>query len=411
MDDAATGKSRYPYGRDNPNRLLSDLKMRYEFLGLQALLLPFPQYVSSQRAMMFASNIAQALVVDGCEPPMVCTGYEGIIGRYEFDDTRRDQDIIILAVIPKFQTTCWSSDGLTNPTMTVIYVGQDDQKIGYFDVTNYRQLHDGFGYMNTMLNSYLLTNNNHVSKETKFVTSPNHKGNLYCLGTNAAVAYLSGWEVTEDAFLISDEYAEKNEHTAIGTMKLNIREDDVPLNLYGSLEEYKAFPDIGSQLRSDGVLVGLRQRNKTTFITDMTAEALMRTEKMHDQCHYAPAGSTVLDVNVYINFDAYKRLKNRQGPYEQFVKYKEQHDAYHQAILAIYDKVQSDGYELRPEFNTLVTRCIGLLAPRNRVRSKLQLIDKKEPVEFISVEITYAYKRKVGRGFKFTGRDGAIVLR
>lgn len=138
----------------------------------------------------------------------------------------------------------------------------------------------------------------------------------------------------------------------------------------------------------------------------MTDEALQIIEDLHDEKHYAEGeDAQILDVNVYINFDAYKRLKNRQGPYAQFVKYKEQHDAYYAAVLAVYDRVQADGYELRPEFNTLVTRCIGLLAPKNRVRQRLQLVDKKEPVEFISVEITYAYTRKVGVGYKFTGRD------
>lgn len=388
--------------------LSSDLKMRYELLGLQGLLVPFPQYVSAQRLMMFASNITQALVLHGCEAPHICTGYEGIIGRYEFDDTRRDQDIIILAVIPKFRMDYWSDSTPTNPTLTVIYLGQEDHKIGYFDVSTYTKLHDGFGYMNTMLNSYQLVNNNLIPKEMKFVTSPNHDGNFYKQGVNGNVVFLSDWAVTEDAFKISDEIAEKSSHTAIHTLKLNIHEDSVPLNLYGTTEDYKAIPDIGSIVRDDNIIIALRGRNKTTFVTDMTDEALQIIEDLHDEKHYAEGeDAQILDVNVYINFDAYKRLKNRQGPYAQFVKYKEQHDAYYAAVLAVYDRVQADGYELRPEFNTLVTRCIGLLAPKNRVRQRLQLVDKKEPVEFISVEITYAYTRKVGVGYKFTGRDGA----
>ena len=409
MDHKEATKVAFPYRPVSSEPLLSDLKIRYEFLGLQALLMPYIQYVSAQRAMMFASNVAQAVVVDGCEPAMVCTGYEGIIGQYEFDETRRDQDIVILAVIPKFQNMCWNSDNPTNPTVTVIYMGQEDKRIGYFDVSTYHALHDGFGYMNKMLNQFQLKTNNCIPKNMKIVTSPNHKSeHLYCLGTNACIAYISDWTTTEDAFEISDEFAEKNTHTAISTLRTVIRENEIPRNLYGSTDEFLAFPGVGSQVREDGVLLALCNKDETTFITDLTQEALMTAEKLHDQCFYADEpGATILDVNVYINHDIYRKLKGKPGPYEQFVKYKEQHDLYYQAILAVYDKVQEDGMELRPEFNTLVTRCIGLLAPRNRVRQKLQLVDKKEPVEFISVEIVYGWKRKVGLGFKFTGYDGS----
>ncbi len=388
------------------SQLTSDLKMRPEFIGLQGLLNPYVQYCSAQRAMMFASNLSQALVIDGCEPPFITTGYEPIVGKYEFDGSARDQDAMILAIIPKFKMTQWNCDSTTIPTHTVIYVGQDDNKIHCVDVCNYNMLHNGFGYMITPLNMHNLTVNNYIPKDMKFMTSPNHDGEYYSMGLNANVVYLSEWGVTEDAFIISESLAKKGENTAICQLKLNIGEDDVPLNLYGDDSFYKAFPDIGETVRDDGVLVALRGRNKTTFVSDMTNEALQNIEYLHDKEHKAVPGATVLDVDVYVNFDALRNLRGKESVYSQFMKYREQHGYYWQAVIDVWEKVKEEGYELGSEFNTLVTRCIGMLAPRKYVGRRLQLIDKREPVEFISVVITYGYKRGITLGSKLTDRSG-----
>jgi hypothetical protein len=353
-----------------------------------------------------SSNVAQALVIDGCEYPRISTGYEPIFGKYEFDNASRDQDAIIIAIIPKFKMTQWNADSTTIPTHTVVYIGQDDNKVHYVDVSNYTMLHDGFGYMNTPVNTHNLTVNNFIPKDMKFMTSPNHKGEFYCMGVNANVVYMSEWGVTEDAFIISESLAKAGENTAICQLKLNIGEDDVPLNLYGDDTFYKAFPDIGDQVRDDGILISLRGRNKTTFVSDMTNDALQNIEYLHDKSHKAPPGATVIDVDVYVNFDALRNLKGKESVYSQFIKYREQHGYYWQSVIDVYEKCKAEGYELSSEFNTLVTRCIGMAAPRKYVGRRLQLIDKREPVEFISVVITYGYKRGITLGSKLTGREG-----
>lgn len=384
--------------------MTSDMTMRPEFLGLHALLAPYVQYCSSQRLMMFASNITQALVIDGCEFPHIFTGYEHQIGKYEFDPSSRDQDAHIIAVIPKFKMNCFESASM--PSHTIIYIGMDDNKIHYVDVSDYNMLHDGFGFINKPLNTHNLTVNNVIPKDMKFMTSPNHDGEFYCMGMNANVCFMGEWGVTEDAVIISESFRDKGDNTAICQLKLNIDQDDIPLNLYGDDTTYKIFPDIGEQVREDGVLVALRGMNKTTFVSDMTNEALQSIEYLHDKAHNAVPGATILDVDVHINFDALRQLKNKETVYSQLMKYRDQHSYYWQSILDVYEKVNEQGYELSPEFNTLVTRCIGMLAPRKYVSKRLQLIDKREPVEFISVTITYGYKRKITLGSKVTGREG-----
>ena len=63
--------------------------VRPEYLGLEATLCPFLQFISTQRGSMFAANIAQALVVNGAEFPRIFTGWEKQFGEYEFNTTKR----------------------------------------------------------------------------------------------------------------------------------------------------------------------------------------------------------------------------------------------------------------------------------------------------------------------------------
>lgn len=385
--------------------LTADMTVRPELLGLTTLLAPFAQFTSSQRLTMFSNNLPQALVLHGCEPPLISTGFEQKFAKYEYDKTVRNQAVEILAIVPKFQIGLGSSQIQSNPTYTVIYLGEEDHLVGYFDVCSYTKLHNGFGYMNKKLNTHQLRPNNYIPKEMKFVTSPNHDGNFYMQGVNGNVAFLSAWETTDDAFIISRRLQKAMAHTAIKSLELPIRPDEVPLNLYGTGEEYRCFPDIGDTVRDDGIIVAFRERNETTVLSDMTAEALMTPEFAHDNIHYAPPGAEILDVQVFVKPDVYKKMRGTDGTYSQLMKYAEQHNAYYTAIVDTYNKVKHLGYGLSPDFNNLVTRCMGLSIHRNSPRVKLR--NKKEEVEFMYLSITYAYTRTVHRGFKITGRDGA----
>lgn len=385
--------------------LTSDMNVRPELLGITTLLAPFAQFTSSQRLVMFSNNLPQALVVNGCEPPRIMTGWEPIFAKYEFDKTVRDQNVEIISVIPKFQVGRGPMQVQSSPSFTVIYRGEEDNKIGYFEVSSYTKLHNGFGYMNKRLNHNNLMEHTYVPKDMKFTTAPNHDGNFYCQGFNANVAFLSAWETTEDAFVVSRSLQKKAEHKAIKTLDLMIPINNVPLNLYGTGDEYKCFPDIGELVRDDGIIVGFRERNEISVLSDMTANALMTPEFLHDELHHAPPGAEIIDVQVFVKPEQFKKLRNVDGTYSQLMKYAEQHNEYYNSIIKTYERIKHDGYSLRPEMNNLVTRCLGLAV--NKTSPRIKLRSKKEEVEFMHLSITYCYTRKLSRGSKLTGRDGA----
>ena len=124
----------------NSKEFQKDLLVRPELCGSPMLLSPFAAHISSQRLMMLSSNAPQIMVLDGCEVAKIQSGYESKSGKYEFDLSSRDQDIQIQAVIPKFRINAGARQVASNPVLTVIYIGADDGKVGYFDVYSYRNI-------------------------------------------------------------------------------------------------------------------------------------------------------------------------------------------------------------------------------------------------------------------------------
>ena len=133
---------------------------------------------------------------------------------------------------------------------------------------------------------------------------------------------------------------------------------------------------------------------------------------MHDTTFYVPQESEIVDIEVYINRKC--KIKTPSEVFTQAEKYKSAINEYYLRIWKQYQKVSKEGYELTPEFNTLVTTALGnLLADNVRVegysrKSDMTLYRKKEPIEFIQLVITYAYPKPVGLGSKLTGRYGNV---
>ena len=352
---------------------------------------------------MLSSNAPQMMVVDGCQTAKIQSGYETKIGRYEFDKSSRDQDVQVVAVIPKFSVNAGMQKIKSTPSLTVIYIGCDDGKVGYFDVEGYTALYSGFGYINKQMNYDQLQEGRLIDKDTKFVTSPNHEDGLYKMGVNAKVAYLPLWATTEDAFVISKSLQKRLSHMVIDSVTIDVKIDDIPLNLYGGDDEYKTFPDIGEQVREDGVLIGFRKRNKSSFLTDMTDDKLRVGEEFHDDLYRAEAGATVIDVEIFTNHKKYMELSSDTA-YAQLMQYQDQYQSYWAAIIDVYTQMEREGREITPAFNTLVTSCKGWCY--NRGGKSMFLMNKKEPVDFVRVKITYAYQREVDRGYKLVGNAG-----
>lgn len=388
---------------------LSNTKADHRLLGISPLLNPFADHVSSQRGKMFSDHAPQSLVLNGSEFARVFTGYENQVGEYEVSTTNRDQDVQVLEVIPKFTVNCGSQPLIYNPTYTVVYLGLQDGKVGYFDLCKFTARSNGYGYINNIEGaSNWLQQQTVIPKDVKLSTSPSHKNGKYCYGTNLRVAYMSLPHVTEDAFIISKTASEKCGSCLVDSVTINIRGDQMPVNLYGDEENYKFFPDIGEQVRDDGILCALRKPTADSFIYDTAKENLSTVQLLHDNVFYVPKGATILDVDVVINRTSYKS----HPMFAQCEKYREQLDRYYERIVALFNEIKRAGRGITNSFNNFVSTAVGQLLVDNRrvagmeSKKKVKPKLKKEIIEYISLKITYKCDRKLENGFKLAGRYG-----
>lgn len=393
--------------------LLKDTNASVKLLGLEALMVPFLQFTSSQRASMFASHIVQSLPPDKAEHPYIYTGYESVIGRYDFNQTKRDQDMYIIDVIPRYPENKGAKPLKMNPRSTVIYIGQDDGMAHYFHLDRYTKGTDGYGYWNNIYNQNYLKPSVIVPKEINFSSSPSHLGaNGYGMGVNANVVFMTLPDVNNDAFIISDRLAEKLHTYSFSTLVINISPNQVPLNLYGDQEEHKFVPDLGEFVRDDGILCGFRTPTDSTFVSDMMSLSTPYT--LHDELYFAPPGSQIVDIDFKVSATR-DRVKTDKALFSQVDKYLDPDKEYLKRIYRAYDYIKKNNIPLSPEFNTFITDTMApLLTYGHKIpnihskknKHSIKLCRGKEKIEFICLEITFATPRSIDNANKISDRVG-----
>ena len=388
-------------------RFVSDLTMRPQLVGTSLLLSPFCAHISSQRSKMFIGNLSQAMIVHGNETARIQSGYENKYGRYCNNPAWREHDVQILDVIPKFAQLSNERGPVHSPEYTVIYkdVETPEPTVGYFTVPDYVLLHSKFGYFTKKQNMNELRPDSYIPKDMKFCEAPNHHNELYNLGVNANTCYMPIWGTTNDAFVISESFRKKLEHTEIDQKVIQIGANYIPLNLYGDDENYKAFPDIGETVtREDGAIFAMREQTTDSLIADVTAESLRTPSGLHDDVYVAPVGARIIDVNIFINKARFSELR-QISTYAQFAKYQESLNAYYNSIINCYNRYVKEGLRISPMFASLVTQAKSRCY--NGEYRDLILYCKKEPIDLIYLVITYASTHTVTKGYKITSRDGA----
>lgn len=378
--------------------------------GLEGMYSPFLQFNTGQRTMMFSSNLWQALVTNGAEYPRWSSGLENQTLRYSFNESSRDDDVIVYEAIPKYISG--AGNVRTNPETILIYTHKGEAD--YCIIGDYTPLYNGFGYMNCRTPMTMFANlgrGTPLDKSVVLVRPPNHIDKtlsgpygdgteLLCQGINANILYTTMPHAAEDAIVVSHSYANKGLNTAIHTAKIALDDDEIPLNLYGSSDEPRVFPDIGCVVNDDNILMAIRKKTKDTF--SALASSPQRVLISDDRTIYAPAGSQVLNVQIYMNPRTYSDYSKIPGVMTQIIEYMNTHYKFYGKICKVYEELVADGYRISPYLNDLITNALVL----NYQKNPILLLDGKKSIRNCIIEITYKYSREVSVGAKISGRSG-----
>lgn len=372
----------------------------------------FPGNNSSPREQMYTSQIAQSLTPHGVEERFLQTGAEMDYGTCTFN-VEIGEDAIITRMVEKLPAT-YLTNYRYNPLTTIIWERFDDR--GYFDITQverYNCLHQAFGIIYQPVHKELdkLRPEVGVNAGTVLMRSPAVMDDGgYGTGINANVAFMAISAVDNDGVVVSEELIPALTATGIVSVSGAWGKKKYALNLYGTKDVYKPFPDVGQKIRSDGLLFALREYNEFTAPADMTPQALMEVDYTWDQRFYGKPGGEVLDVTVLHGNIAIPPTP--VGMDDQLMGYYNSQQQYWEKIRDTYHELKRkyrDRLRLSESFQNLLVKALAEAPNQPNNVSKTQ---HKAPLDDWHVKITYSYDVVPSIGSKLSdthGGKGVIV--
>lgn len=379
------------------NDLNERVKKPEHMLG-RSLLQPFCNTNSGSRKLMHSTHLEQRLPLLYPEVPIIQTGYENEFGKYASSFYTADGDYVILDKIQKFEDIKDQHYFLITQN---IETGQLDiiEKIDYEFITETY----GFLYNNSKLDELSpIDKDGANSYENNFI----HKGEVYKKslaydeynnrrdGVNLLTGYISTAKNTEDSVIVSKSAARKLSSPLIKPVTVIINENDILLNTYGDMYNYKSFPDIGEKVIDNLLTVVRREKKEESLYThsyNRLTDFLMNDDK------FIVSGK-VIDIDIYCN----NPETIDQSLYNtQIKKYKDNKLRYLNQIVNTINSIQeNNNHEL-----TMSDNLQEFLYKANAVLQGVQYINDR-PFTGTILKITVLEENEINIGDKVSDRYG-----
>lgn len=376
---------------------------------------PFAAYNSPSRGTMFAGHFAQRLVIEGSEPSLIQTGVEEEFGKYTFS-IKMPSDGTIVRIIDKYQRGLADEGIASNPESIVVYRDDETGQIDYFKIPTHLSHHPNFGFRYEQKEAMSrLTVGRDFPKDTVFADSPAVKGDShYTYGKNLNVIYMSHPNVGLDGYVINEDALKYFKFKVYENRSISVGPNNIPINLYGDDDVYKAFPDIGDFVREDGLLMATRKFDPFLAPALLGKDDLRRVDYLCDEKIYVRAGvGRVIDITVTRSENVNRQLPGEMT--QQLEKYARANERYHSDVVKLWDDLVKESFRNGNEGRVNISRKLQRLivvsraiANRNnqRNRSQLTLTYKREPLDNWLINFTIEYEVTPQRGDKLTCANG-----
>lgn len=376
---------------------------------------PFLGATSSARAVMGASHVSQRLVVNGVTEKRIHTGVEYELGKYTLSADMPD-DGTIIKVIERYPSNMGNDSIAFNPEILVIYEKESSKEIDCFVIPLYKSFHQYFGFELKFTEEYSrLTPGNYIKKGTVFADTPaKTEDGGYKYGLEVNMCLMSQPPTSEDGILVSKRLLDRLKFKIYEHRVVEFGASQYPLNLYGTVDNYKPFPDIGDKVRSDGLLVAIREYSISTFPVDIDIFSTMEVDHIFDKPIYARnAGGRIVDLKVITDdLDC-----TTTGMVSNLRKYSRGLYEYHTKILECYNEIKfnrkkkfgSDVTDVTPEFHRLLVESLVVTDPdQKRDRDKkLTKGYRTTQLDDYRVEFVIEYEITPDLGFKLSDTYGS----
>jgi DNA-directed RNA polymerase beta subunit len=304
----------------------NDKKNSHYFMS-EELLIPRANNSDTQRINMFSNHINQFVHLVKPEFPKVFTNFENQVGEYSVAYKKAEEDFTIISKVVK------------NEFNYDLIIQYKSSKV--YDILHYRRgvnITEDYGYSLEDCISEKKEGDT-VYKDDIVYRSSNYDDDLnFKYGTNLKTVFLPYKNLTyEDGIVISETAAEKLKAQKVERTLFSVNSNDVLLNLYGSEDYYKSFPNIGETVDSK-VLVGIRRLDYNKVLFDFQSEKMRQIDEKDDTIIYTNGGQ-VVDIDIFSNIPL-SRMKHNPNEFKKEIVYLyEQQLEYYKKLAAELEKI------------------------------------------------------------------------
>lgn len=348
---------------------------------------------NGMRSNMFTSHLDQFVNLTNPDIPRIRMGTENVVGDHSGGYKEVKNETTYFRKVEKF------GDILDKPTIYMAFMYDKVEKrffaIERNLVENLVEIY-GYEYDNTILDEFI--EGDTISKGTVLTRSKSYDENMnYRYGKQVRVLFTNDPYTSEDAAVCSESFAKSMESIESDIVHISMNDNDYPINVYGDVDNYKIFPDIGE--KTNGILCALRRMVTNQMLCDFKASNLMKVNKLSDTVMYVDG--IVTDITIYCN--------NEDVPnndfYRQINKYLDSQRAYYKQIKKTCKEIMNlctpeSGMTYDSKINHLYKRASDFLNKDSKWSDGTSVFGN------MLIDITVMRRKPIRIGQKITGRSG-----
>lgn len=366
------------------------------------LLQPGVNHTDTNRGQMFSSHIEQAIQIDQPNPPLWFTRFEDQWSKYSSGYLELDGKWKVLVKINKNDYNyVMIVKKIANSKKEKIDMknGKEPKfKVGTYHVifrTEAVWLTEKYGYKynNEIIDS--LEKGDVIEDEILYKDKNRDEDMNFQYGRNLNAVYLSyAGLTTEDACVVSKSVTEKMASYFVKKIQVSLNTNDILTNMYGNKEFYKAFPDIGEEIKG-GLLCSSRRIHYQTAPISLSNMMKPRVGDTSYRAH-----GKVIDIKVISNID--NPDEELEYNYNKQIKkyYKEERNYYKNFIKYVEPIVSDKKLIVSSDLVYYYNRYKMLMDPKNKFRVDKNLFDH------LIIEFMVFEKSPLVVGSKLAGRYG-----
>lgn len=248
---------------------------------------------------------------------------------------------------------------------------------------------------------------------------------IYKNGIGLNVAFMTHFGGIEDGALIADDLVNDLAVPCIKTVTIPLGARDVPINLFGTKDDFRPFKAVGEYLDEMGIIMATRRvevtldgsaDKKSAKVDGMFGMCMMdytsiRDLDPHDTLWKGEPNARITNIEV---LKVRSKNSSMLGGTETLLEhYRERTLHYYKSIAREYEMIKRElpigSIRIRPAMSRLVTEALMILESTSP-RTKVTLVRQKAPLDEWEVRVTYEYFLAASNGTKMTDANGGKVV-